>query len=177
MYNTIKLTRYSIAVVLSLAVAFLFLVGPNALGAGKDEACSDADPCTFGLVCQAGTCAGDTFGLGDLTPDTTPGAESGLSLGNQGLQETIASLINVALSLLGIVAVVIILAGGFMWMTAGGNDEKVAGARKLIFSGIIGLAIILSAWAVTRFVFSALQSATGSGTLPSGFNSPPPSGS
>ena len=54
-----------------------------------------------------------------------------------------ASIINVALGLLGIVAVIIILIGGFEWMTAGGNEEKQAGAQQN-FAGIIGLAIILS---------------------------------
>ena len=45
-------------------------------------------------------------------------------------------------------------------MTAGGNDEKVAEARKWIFSGIIGLAIVLSAWAIARFVLKQLATAT-----------------
>ena len=61
---------------------------------------------------------------------------------------------------LGIVAVVIVLLGGFKWMIAGGNDEKTNEAKKLIVSGIIGLAIILSAWAITSFVISRLVSAT-----------------
>ena len=64
------------------------------------------------------------------------------------------------LSLLGIVAVVIILLGGFKWMTAGGNDDKVEEAKKLILSGIIGLAIIMSAWAIARFVLIQLGQAT-----------------
>lgn len=78
----------------------------------------------------------------------------------QDLRITIARLINVFMGLLGIVAVVIILIGGFMWMTAGGDEEKVGNARKLIFSGIIGLAIILSAFAIARFVISSLLEAT-----------------
>ncbi len=84
-------------------------------------------------------------------------------LGDEPLLDTITSIINVALSLLGIVAVVIILIGGFKWMTAGGSEDKVADARKLIFSGIIGIAIILSAWAIANFVLSALVDATGAG--------------
>lgn len=85
------------------------------------------------------------------------------TLGNQDLIDTITSLINVALSLLGIVAVIIVLIGGFKWMTAGGNDDKVTEGRKYITSGVIGLAIILSAWAITRFVIGNLSQATGSG--------------
>ena len=64
------------------------------------------------------------------------------------------------MSLLGIVTVVIVLIGGFKWMTAGGNDDQTAEARKWIFSGIIGLAIIMSAWAIARFVLIQLSGAT-----------------
>ena len=45
-------------------------------------------------------------------------------------------------------------------MTAGGNDEKVGEAKKWIFAGIIGLAIILSAFAISTFVISSLITAT-----------------
>lgn len=81
-------------------------------------------------------------------------------LGTKDIRETVASIINVALSLLGIVAVVIVLAGGFTWMTAAGNEEKVDKAKKMIFAGIIGLAIILSAYAIAKFVISSLITAT-----------------
>lgn len=81
-------------------------------------------------------------------------------LGKQDIRDTISKIINVGLGMLGVVAVVIMLWGGFRWMTAGGNDEKVGEARKIIFSGIIGLAIVLSAWAIARFVLEQLYVAT-----------------
>src|SRR3989344_9681189 len=81
---------------------------------------------------------------------------TGIGLGTQDIRTTIASIINVAMGLLGIVAVVIILLGGFKWMTAAGNEEKVDKAKKMIFAGIIGLAIILSAYAISRFVIESL---------------------
>lgn len=81
-------------------------------------------------------------------------------LGSRDVRETVASIIRVALGLLGIVAVVIILIGGFKWMTAGGNDEQVGEAKKWIFSGIIGLAIILSAYALATWVIGQLINAT-----------------
>ena len=81
-------------------------------------------------------------------------------LGTKPLTETIASIINVAMGLLGMVVVILILAGGFMWMTAAGNDEKITKAKGLIFGGIIGLAIILSAYAIAQFVVSSLLGAT-----------------
>lgn len=81
-------------------------------------------------------------------------------LGQNDLKTGIGQLINVALGFLGIVAVIIILFGGFKWMTAGGNDEKVGEAKRLIIAGIIGLAIILSAYAITTFVLESLINAT-----------------
>ncbi len=81
-------------------------------------------------------------------------------LGQGELTDTIGQLIRVALGFLGVVAVVIILLGGFKWMTAGGNDEKVGEAKKLIIAGIIGLAIILSAYAIASFVISSIVGAT-----------------
>ncbi|MEK7680725.1 MAG: hypothetical protein AAB348_01595 [Patescibacteria group bacterium] len=87
-------------------------------------------------------------------------AGGGTGLGNKDIRETVASIIKVALSLLGIVAVVIVLIGGFKWMTAGGNDEQVGEAKKWLYSGIIGLLIILSAYALTKFVIENLIKAT-----------------
>ncbi len=86
------------------------------------------------------------------------GAKTGL--GTKDVRETIASIIKTAMGLLGIIAVVIILIGGFIWMTAGGNDEKIGEAKKYIFAGVIGLAIILSAYALTSFVITQLVDAT-----------------
>ena len=82
-------------------------------------------------------------------------------LGNNDLRTTIAQIIRAALAFLGVVAVVIIIWGGFKWMISGGADEKVTAARKLIVMGIVGLAIVLSAYAIAQFVISSLATATG----------------
>jgi hypothetical protein len=81
-------------------------------------------------------------------------------LGQGDIKGTTASIINVVLGVLGIIAVVIILAGGFKWMTAGGNEDKVGEAKKLITQGAIGLVIIFAAWGIASFVISQLTTAT-----------------
>lgn len=127
-----SLVRFAMSVVLGLAIALPFVhIGAVHAATGQLEA-SDL----------LGTDFGDATGLGqgDLTT-------------------TIGSLIRVALGFLGVVAVVIILLGGFKWMTAGGSDEKVGEAKKLIIAGIIGLAIILSAYAIASFVISSIVGA------------------
>jgi heme/copper-type cytochrome/quinol oxidase subunit 2 len=82
-------------------------------------------------------------------------------LGENDPREIAAGVINVIMGFLGIVAVVIILIGGFKWMTASGNEDKVQEAKNLIIAGIIGLVIILAAFAIAKFVLEQLLSATG----------------
>lgn len=71
----------------------------------------------------------------------------------------VARVINVSLSLLGILATAIIIFAGFRWMTAGGNEDQVRGARQMIIAAVIGLAIIMSAYAISNFVLLQLNEA------------------
>ena len=82
-------------------------------------------------------------------------------LGTQDLREGIMRIINVLLSFLGIIAIVIMLWGGFVWLTSGGSEEKVGQAKKIITAGIIGLVIIFISYAIATFVIGQLILATG----------------
>lgn len=86
--------------------------------------------------------------------------EGDLDLGNKSPIETVTSLINTAMIFLGLIAVGIVLIGGFKWMTAGGGEEKITEAKKLMSAGVIGMVIILSAWSIARFVIAKLLDAT-----------------
>jgi hypothetical protein len=99
--------------------------------------------------------ADDPYGVVPIEEEVHLGGGEG-----QDLRTTIAGLINVVLGFLGIIAVIIVLIGGFKYMLSGGSEDKTAEARKMIIAGIIGLAIILSAWAITTFVLSRLIEAT-----------------
>jgi pyridoxal biosynthesis lyase PdxS len=82
-------------------------------------------------------------------------------LGNSDPRAMAGSVIKILLGFLGIIAVVIILYGGFKWMTAAGNEDAVSQAKKMIGSGVIGLIVILAAFAIAQFVITALYNATG----------------
>jgi hypothetical protein len=56
------------------------------------------------------------------------------------------------MTFLGIISVIVILWGGFQWLTAGGNEDKVAGAKKTLIAGIIGLIIIIAAFAIVQII-------------------------
>ena len=57
----------------------------------------------------------------------------------------IINIINMALGLLGLFFVILIMYGGFTWMTAQGDDKKVQKAKDIIKNSIYGIAIVLLA--------------------------------
>ncbi len=93
--------------------------------------------------------AGDVPQIGDL------------GLGNATLTSLITGIIKLILGFLGVIAVLIILWAGFIWMTAQGEPDKVKKAKDMIYAGIIGLVIIFAAYAIASFVIAQLQGFTG----------------
>jgi hypothetical protein len=91
------------------------------------------------------------------------GAKSGYQ--TSGIDEFSVSRIagtgvNIFLSLLGIIFIVLMLYGGFLWMTGRGNEERLTKAKELIQAAIIGLIIITAAYAISFFVFGRIASQT-----------------
>lgn len=86
------------------------------------------------------------------------GAATGL--GQTDPRYVAANIINIALSLLGIIAVGIIVFAGFKWMTSMGNEEAVKSAKGMLMAAVIGLVIILSAYIIANFVILNLYEAT-----------------
>jgi len=97
--------------------------------------------------------AQEEFGINDL-------ADAGVVLGTRSIQDTIGGIINIFLGFLGILATLLLLYAGFLWMTSRGNAEKVEKAKLLIASAAIGLVIIVSAYAISRFILSKLYEVT-----------------
>lgn len=71
------------------------------------------------------------------------------------VRDIIASVIRTALSLLGVVFILLTIYAGYKWMTAGGEDKEVQEAKRMIRNAVIGLAIILLSRAISDFVFDA----------------------
>lgn len=72
------------------------------------------------------------------------------------VREIIVMVINAVLGLLGVIFLALIIYAGFLWMMAGGNDEQVGKAKKLLTNSIIGVVIIVAAYAISYFVLTAL---------------------
>jgi len=119
------------AVVAMLLVPALTLSMPSSVSAGNID--------TWGNVNSVGNITG---------------------LGNKDPREIAAAVIKVMLGFLGIIAVLIILYAGFLWMTAAGNEDKITQAKGMMSAGVIGLIIILAAFGIATFVMNALVKAT-----------------
>jgi len=78
--------------------------------------------------------------------------EQGANLPEPTTPTSIATrIIRVLLGLLGTVFLALTVYGGFLWMTAGGNDEQLTQAKKTLTRSIIGLIIITSSYSISLF--------------------------
>lgn len=105
------------------------------------------------------------IGAQDIAFRDKVGFEPGASIGS-----IIAAIIKGFLALLGVIFVILILIGGYNWMTAAGDEEKVRKAKDTIQRAIIGFLIIAAAYAITYFVFKYMPwggggGGTGMGTM------------
>ncbi|MFA7286047.1 MAG: pilin [Patescibacteria group bacterium] len=90
----------------------------------------------------------------DLLQDTAVGD------GNTKPPELIvANIIQIALSLVGIIFVILMIYAGYLWMTARGNEEQATKARELIIQSVIGATIIFLAYFITAFVVQRIGEA------------------
>ncbi|MEK7620416.1 MAG: hypothetical protein AAB413_04240 [Patescibacteria group bacterium] len=92
---------------------------------------------------------------------TTVGTSIGVDATTNTLPELIGNIIAVLLSVLGIIFVVLVVYAGFLYLTAGGETEKVKKAKTLLTQSIIGLIIIVAAYAIAAFVIDALTDVAG----------------
>lgn len=104
--------------------------------------------------------AATNFFGGDTVRTETAAGLGDIANVNRDPRAIAASIINLLMGFLGLIAVVIILMGGFKWMTAQGSDDKIEEAKKLLSAGVVGLVIILSAWGLATFVLGAILTST-----------------
>lgn len=75
------------------------------------------------------------------------------------LPQLIGNIIDYVLGFVGVIFLIMILYGGFLWMTAGGSvsgkentRSKVQKAKDTIVNGIIGLIIVLASYVIVNYV-------------------------
>ncbi len=68
----------------------------------------------------------------------------------------IGRVINIGIGLVGLVLFLFIIWGGFIWITASGDPTKIQKAQGIIINAVIGVVVVLSAYAVTNFAITQL---------------------
>ena len=69
----------------------------------------------------------------------------------------LGSVVGALLSFVGVLFFLLMIYGGFLWMTARGNEQQVEKAKNLIISAVVGLVIIFAAYAITALIGDALK--------------------
>ncbi len=90
----------------------------------------------------------------DCSIQAPESGEGGLS---KFIWTIVLNIIEIALVLIGYIAVFFILFGGFQYLTGGGSATQTEKARKTILNAVIGLAIALGAVGITNLIFGLLN--------------------
>ncbi len=77
--------------------------------------------------------------------------------GRTHIQDFVSLVINIALGFVGTLLLIVIIYGGYTWLMAGGNQEKVSYSLKLIRNALIGFVLVSLAWMITAGVLKLMQ--------------------
>jgi len=72
--------------------------------------------------------------------------------------QIVGGIINAVLGLVGILALVMFIYGGILWMTSGGKPEQIKKGKDTLVWAIFGLALVFFSYALSNFVITKLAS-------------------
>ena len=133
--------KYLLVLIIALSAVFVFVNRPNPALAADGPA-----KALEGAKNAASVGFGDSFVKGGVMTS---------------LPTAIGRVVGAVLAFVGTLFLLLIIYGGILWMTDRGNEDQVKKARDLIQAAVIGLVIVLAAYAITSYIGSAL---TESGT-------------
>jgi cytochrome bd-type quinol oxidase subunit 2 len=123
---------------LLIIASALTLLAPVAIPASVAAVANPAD----------NLCSGSNFNI-----DTNAGGNCGTTDGTS-INELLRKIVNVISAIVGVVAVIMIVVGGFKYITSGGDSNNVSGAKNTIIYAIIGLVIVALAQLIVHFVLN-----------------------
>lgn len=103
---------------------------------------------------QSNLCDGSNFQIDSNSGTSTSCATQQ----GQGLNDLLKKIVNIISAVVGVVAVIMIIVGGFKYITSGGDSNNVSGAKNTIIYAIIGLVIVALAQVIVHFVLDAVPS-------------------
>lgn len=106
-------------------------------------------------VLAQGAAGGVSVGGGALSDSDVPDIVKNLSGGSGSIRELALRIVNFFLLFLGLVAVIMVIYGGILYVTAAGKDDQVGTAKKVILYAIIGIVIIALSFAMVNTILKA----------------------
>ena len=94
--------------------------------------------------------AASDYGLTDAKGDLPAGRTAGTFA--EKLSGALGTLIGSLLAFLGVIFLLLMIAGGLKWMTSNGEGKEVESAKNMLQAAVIGLIIVMSAYAVTAYL-------------------------
>lgn len=118
-----------------------------------------------------GAAAVATVGIGQVASAADTGAATAQngatnvasSQLTSNLTGSISTIINILIFIIGIIAVIMLIVGGFRYVFSQGNEKSVQGAKDTILYAIIGIVVAVLAFAIVNFVLGGLNSGTAGG--------------
>ena len=118
-----------VVIVAVLAVSCLTLLPAHSWADSVTEACQGA-----GLQVTGGKCGGGSA---------------------ENLNNVLRAIVNILSAIVGVAAVIMIMIGGFRYITSGGDANAVSGAKKTVIYALVGLVLVALAQVIVHFVLTA----------------------
>lgn len=93
----------------------------------------------------------------DATTDQ-PAIIAALSGGQTGLRGIVLTIVNFFLTFLGLLAVIMVIYGGFLYVSSAGNEENVNKAKKILLYAVLGIVVIIISFALVNTILGAAGS-------------------
>lgn len=118
----------------------------------SDTGCKQDEDC---MIATGGTC---TPGVGGTNTCPTDSSGQSVNLANpisaKSIPELIGNVINVALGVVGSLALIMFIYGGFTWMLAAGNENAVEKGKNILVWATIGLVVIFASYSLVNFIIN-----------------------
>ena len=88
----------------------------------------------------------------DHNGNCLPSGGSGIPVKFRTLHSIITLIFNTIITISGVIFLIMLLIGGIQYLTGAGNEEATGKAKKLMIDAVVGLIIVLAAWAIGQWV-------------------------
>lgn len=101
-----------------------------------------------------GLCSGSNL---QIPSGSGTGSCSGVSGASNSIEKFVHHIVNILSAVIGVVAVIMIMVGGFRYVTSGGSDSSVTSAKNTILYAIIGLIIVALSQVLVHFTIKNIS--------------------